>query len=692
MVQMVPSGFERSVTRRRLIWTLAAFALLACLLVGAAMVVSGVEGARAQLADRLLLTARLIEAAARPALSAKVQPLVPAPTPAGAAAAVDDPAARRLIAQSLTDQLEQAVAQAGTQLSKSTPGVVIQVFDPQRVVIAQFGLPAAPPDRRWQVRQQLLERVLRQPVDLQQSELWSAGAWIRLAGGLLGRPAAYPVDLVQRLQSGGGLVGGINLQIDGQPALLAAAGRPLPYAGLAAALLLLLALLWGLFEARREHRALQEIRDCIDTVSEGDYGRRVQLSSGGELQEIGARLNTMLDRVGDLIETEADRDRLQKHIVGFLERVSQASEGDLTARAEVTADVLGSVADAYNLMLDSIGGLIRQVADAAAQVARAAEHITSASEEVSRGADAQAREINGVVARVGEISSSTEQALVHADETSAAARRATEVSLKGGAVVMNSIEGMNRIRANVQSTAKKIKALGEKSIEINTIVEVIDELSTQTNMLALNAAIEASRAGEHGKGFVVVADEVRKLAERSIRATKDIEKLVAGIQVETNEAVTAMEESIREVESGSVLADQAGVALGEIEKDVKNAAELVGRITGSIRGQVQGNQSVLSAMQQVYSITKSTAERAHMTTQTIQRLAELSSGLEQAIGRFKIEAGAAGPGPGARREPAEVSVPPTEQELAAMLDFEVDELGRGGPDDPVAAPERDPRG
>ena len=693
MAQPLSQGFETSGIRRRPVWILAAFAVLACLAVGLTAAVLGHQSARSRAREQLLLAARLLEPAALqaltpPAAPPPAEPPPPAkspppsklptqgpsrgssPSPAPAASEPESAANEdQMTAKALTHQLESQVAQVGRQLSEITPGAVIQVFDAQRVVLAQSGLPPAPPDQRWQVKGEVLSRAQRQAWDLQVPGPWSRTALTSLALGLVGARAAYPLDLVLPLQSADQFVGGIELQVDAQPLVVAAVRQPLGYLLAPAAVLLLLAVLLGLWEARREYRPLQEIRDCINRVSEGDYSRRVQLSSGDELQELGDSLNTMLDRVGDLIETEADRDRLQKHIVGFLERVSQASEGDLTARAEVTADVLGSVADAYNLMLDSIGGLIRQVADAASQVARAAEHITSAAAEVNQGAAAQAREINGVVARVGEISASTQQALVHADDTTVAAKRATEVSVKGAQAVKNTIQGMNRIRANVQATARKIKALGEKSIEINTIVEVIDEISAQTNMLALNAAIEASRAGEHGKGFVVVADEVRKLAERSIRATKDIEKLVAGIQVETNEAVTAMEESIHEVESGSVLADQAGLALGEIESVVHHAAGLVGQISGSIREQVGGNQSVLNAMQQVYNITKSTVERARMTAQTIQRLAELSSGLEATIGRFKIE-GAGEAHRGALAQESAAAAPPTEKELADMLDFE----------------------
>jgi twitching motility protein PilJ len=195
---------------------------------------------------------------------------------------------------------------------------------------------------------------------------------------------------------------------------------------------------------------------------------------------------------------------------------------------------------------------------------------------------------------------------------------------------------MQRIRAAVQTTGKKIKGLGERSLEIGAIIEVINEIATQTNLLALNAAIEAARAGEQGRGFAVVADEVRKLAERAARATKDITGLIKGIQVETSEAVTVMEEGTREVEEGTKLADQAGAALREIEQIVKQTAVLMTDITKAADDQVEVTAQVVHSMDTISKLTQETTHGVQDTVSTIGKLADLSTRLTSAIGRFKL--------------------------------------------------------
>lgn len=234
---------------------------------------------------------------------------------------------------------------------------------------------------------------------------------------------------------------------------------------------------------------LQPISHLTETairIRDGAYDARPTVGTGDELEIMANAINQMLDRIVGLIQSEEDKHRIQQGIFRLLEIVSRASDGDLTARGEVSPDELGSVTDAFNHMLESIGGLVVQTRRAALDVNRTAEDILGASREMADDAASQAHALD--------------------------------------------------------IASKKIQALGDRSLEINQIVELIDEIAAQTNMLALNAAIEASRAGEQGKGFAVVADEVRKLAERSSNATKDVGAFIELIQDATTDTVRSMED------------------------------------------------------------------------------------------------------------------------------------------------------
>ena len=158
-----------------------------------------------------------------------------------------------------------------------------------------------------------------------------------------------------------------------------------------------------------------------------------------------------------------------------------------------------------------------------------------------------------------------DQVSANAAESAGVAERSVSIANNGAKVVQNTIRGMDTIREQIQETSKRIKRLGESSQEIGDIVSLINDIADQTNILALNAAIQASMAGDAGRGFAVVADEVQRLAERSATATKQIEALVKTIQNDTNDAVISMEQTTAEVVRGARLAQDAGVALEEIE-------------------------------------------------------------------------------------------------------------------------------
>ena len=210
-------------------------------------------------------------------------------------------------------------------------------------------------------------------------------------------------------------------------------------------------------------------------------------------------------------------------------------------------------------------------AGAITKTASAVDQMSQAIEGVAKGAQEQSQ----AVARASEITEQINQAILqvagNAEAVTRGSELASEAAKKGSDTVEQTLNGMQSIKIKVGLSAEKVQEMGIRSQEIGAIVETIEDIASQTNLLALNAAIEAARAGEHGKGFAVVADEVRKLAERSSLATKEIGTLINGIQNTVAEAVKAMEEGSKEVESGVTNANAAGMAL----TDILNAAEAV---------------------------------------------------------------------------------------------------------------------
>jgi twitching motility protein PilJ len=381
---------------------------------------------------------------------------------------------------------------------------------------------------------------------------------------------------------------------------------------------------------------VRDLMEVSEALGRGDLTKKANVKSRDELGQLGTTLNTTIDRLQGLVQTESDRDKMQHQVMDLLSIVSGAAEGDLTVKAEVTADALGSVADAFNLMINGLQALVSQASDVASEIQHSTSDILKASDRMRRGAEQQTVQIQGASGAVNEMSRTIQRMAENAEAATQASLRATQAAVKGGTSVAETIKGMQRIRAAVQTTGKKIKGLGERSLEIGAIIEVINEIATQTNLLALNAAIEAARAGEQGRGFAVVADEVRKLAERAARATKDITSLIKGIQVETSEAVTVMEEGTREVEEGTKLADQAGAALREIEQIVKQTSGLVTDITNSAVNQVKVSEGIVTSMDSISKLTQETTVGVRDTVETISKLAELSTRLTVAIGRFKL--------------------------------------------------------
>jgi len=334
--------------------------------------------------------------------------------------------------------------------------------------------------------------------------------------------------------------------------------------------------------------------------------------------------------------TTEQNEQNQIAILRLLDELADLADGDLTTEATVTEDFTGAIADSINFAIDQMRGLVRSIRDTAVQVAGAAQETQSTAIHLADASEHQAQEIAGAGAAVNEMAVSIDQVSSNAGESAAVAERSVAIAKKGAEVVQNTIRGMDTIREQIQETSKRIKRLGESSQEIGDIVSLINDIADQTNILSLNAAIQASMAGDAGRGFAVVADEVQRLAERSSAATKQIEALVKTIQTDTNEAVISMEHTTAEVVRGARLAQDAGVALEEIENVSMNLADLIQNISNAARQQSSSAGHISNTMNVIQEITSQTSAGTNATAKSIGNLTEMSNSLRNSVAGFNL--------------------------------------------------------
>ncbi len=330
--------------------------------------------------------------------------------------------------------------------------------------------------------------------------------------------------------------------------------------------------------------------------------------------------------------------RNQEAIMRLLDEMGSLAEGDLTVKATVTEDMTGAIADSINFAIEQLRSLVGTINDTSVQVSSSAQETQATAMHLAEAAEHQATEIGSATNRINDIAGSIRNVSQNSAQSAEVAQRSVEIATSGADVVRQTIRGMDNIRDQIQETSKRIKRLGESSQEIGAIVELINDISEQTNILALNASIQAASAGEAGRGFAVVADEVQRLAERASNATKRIEGLVSTIQADTNEAVSSMEETTTEVVQGARLAEDAGTALGEIERVSNDLAELIHNISKSAEQQSAAASDISETMTTIQAITSQTSQGASQTASSIGNLAQLATNLRRSVADFKLPA------------------------------------------------------
>jgi twitching motility protein PilJ len=416
------------------------------------------------------------------------------------------------------------------------------------------------------------------------------------------------------------------------------------------------------FLANRALHPIESAAETVERIGQGDLKARLHVRGEDELAVLGSNINAMAERIEHLVaEQQIETDRieqarqearqeadaraaeqrqqkefLQRRALELLMEVDPVSKGDLTIRASVTSDEIGTIADSYNAIIRNLRQIVSQVQDASQSVAETTQENEVAVKQVATEATQQATVILDALTQIQAMAESSQGVSVKARQAEAQVQQANEVLQAGDKAMNRTVEGISTIRETVSETAKKVKRLGDASQKISKVVSLISGFASQTNLLALNAAIEAARAGEEGRGFSVVAEEVRILAQQSAAATAEIEQLVEEIQLQTNEVVIAMESGTEQVVLGTQLVEESRQKLNQISTVSAQVSQLIQEIAQAAAAQTQTSTTVSHTMQEVAGISTHTSKQSEEVAQSFSQLLDVAKALQVSVAQFKL--------------------------------------------------------
>ncbi len=371
-----------------------------------------------------------------------------------------------------------------------------------------------------------------------------------------------------------------------------------------------------------------------------NFVRRAATQLGYALEQADAiaQKQRVLVQNEQLFEERVQRQGLvQDQLAVLLNDVQAAADGDLTVHAEVTAGEIGTVADFFNAIVESLRQIVIQVKQSATQVNSSLGENESAIRILADEALQQAEQTTLTLDSMGAMTASIHQVAQQAQEAAAVARSVSATVTIGEEAMNLTVSNILAMRQTVGQTAKKVKRLGESSQQITKAVLLINQIAQQTNLLAINAGIEAARAGEAGQGFAAVAEEVGELATRSASATEEIERIVETIQRETNDVVEAIEKSTAHAVEGTYRVEDARASLSQILAGSQRMDELARLIFEATGSQVETSETVAALMAQIAHLSKRTSESSRQVSDALKQTVTVAQHLQDQVATFVVE-------------------------------------------------------
>lgn len=399
--------------------------------------------------------------------------------------------------------------------------------------------------------------------------------------------------------------------------------------------MILVGIFFGLFMSNRITTPLRNLMLGITAIGKGEIVE-VEITTSDELAEIAQVFNETSHRIRGYIKTDEQRLATEANVINFLEVVSEAADGDFTLRAPVTEDAFGSIADAYNLMVESLAELLTDTTSKASEVGDESRHLLEIFNKMKEGSDNQLHYVAEAIESADETISSATQIAEKTDLARQSANQVESATSLGNERVNLNIEGMQLIRVTVQVINKKMKSLAERLQEIGTISQLISDVATRTTILAMNASIEASRAGEQGRGFLVISDEIKRLADEASGATRQIGGIIKAIQSEANDVTAALEEETSTVEDQARLVMETGEALAAIKKATDQSKQIVTQITSLSQEQLGVSEKMVNSIRKMADITDSNTGLINESALITEGLGGVSKGLLTSLTRFRL--------------------------------------------------------
>ena len=380
-----------------------------------------------------------------------------------------------------------------------------------------------------------------------------------------------------------------------------------------------------------EPRAWQE--------SETRFAQQAAVQLGYALEQAGLSKAQQDARAAAEAASERERQenqKLQMQLIELLSDVENVADGDLTVRANVSEGAIGTVADFFNSIVESLRQLVTQVQVSSLEVNHSVGSSEGEIRQLTQEALRQSEELETALQSVEKMAQSIQAVATSAGQAAQVSQAAADTALAGGQSMDRTVDNILTLRETIGETAKKVKRLGESSQQISKVVYLINQIAMQTNLLAINAGIEAARAGEQGQGFAVVAEEVGELAARSATATKEIEQIVTNIQRETNEVVQAMELGTSQVVEGTQVVEEAKQNLGQIVTVSQEINALVKSISDTTVVQADTSQSITDLMQKLSAIAQRTSASSTQVSDSLQATVKVAQDLQESVGTFKV--------------------------------------------------------